>query len=309
VLTDPDSLKEEGYEGRFTSADAGEFLRDKFPLLRDLIGRRLSTNELGNSLKSTIGIPTWAKFISFLERYWEYVPVREYKKDADLINAQCLILLEKKVKLGQESERAALQTKIERLTIERKKIELKIRASEIAQGLEEEIAAQMKKTKAEVPNIRKSAKDRVGWVVELAGAALVQFPDNGFGKRDWTRYGVWLTPSYRFPKHFELIAVGRLIREAKRTTDKNVFDVGSRLLWLHRDLGISGELVWRNKGTPQGNATTSYTFKAEYRIAESTFLTASFGKNFNKTDSGDDPLLALFGINFGFGKKKMIKLE
>lgn len=181
-------------------------------------------------------------------------------------------------------------------------------------ALRSDDAAELEKLKALALEIQQLDKKRVGWLLELAGAVVVNFPGDAFEKRDVARWGVWITPAYRFESPLlDFIVVGRYIRDEKKAEgEKDLYDVGGRLLWqLNKDLGFSAEAVRRFNATPEDNASNRISVNFEYLLAEGLYLTASFGKDFNQTDKEEeeDTLVVLFGINFGLGEKPSLKLK
>jgi len=157
---------------------------------------------------------------------------------------------------------------------------------------------------------------RVGLIVTLAAGKTWDFPDDDFSLRQSGRWGVWVTPTYRFractaggsecAAVMDAIAVVRALRDPGKETS---WDVGGRMVWQPtRELKLSGEVLRRWAGesttgpTPvvagDSNRTTAML---EYQIRKDLSLYASFGRDFEK-DTGQKPLVSLMGLNVGLGK-------
>ena len=104
--------------------------------------------------------------------------------------------------------------------------------------------------------------------------------------------------------------------------NQNALDVGGRLLWLHHDLGISGEVVHRNAFTVSdasvtpvaGQRTLTFTSSdravglVEYRAADQVYVTMSFGQDYKQLGVDRRPLVAIFGLQLLYGDKPAVKL-
>jgi hypothetical protein len=161
---------------------------------------------------------------------------------------------------------------------------------------------------------------RVGLIVTIAAGKTWDFPEDDFSLRQPGRWGVWVTPTYRFractasgaecTAVVDAIAVVRALRDPGKETS---WDVGGRMVWQPtRELKLSGEILrrWAGESTTgpapavagDSNRTTAML---EYQIRRDLSLYASFGRDFEK-DTGQKPLVSLMGLNIGLGKKPSV---
>jgi hypothetical protein len=161
--------------------------------------------------------------------------------------------------------------------------------------------------------------ERVGTFVEVAAAAAAAYPSSTFDDGRFSRLGVWGTVSYRLESpRLDVVGLLRFLRDL-RGPDQNALDLGGRLLWLNGDFTVSAELVSRTafdiSGTEQvGNslqrALTSSTRAVgilDYRAAEGIYVTMSFGRDYASLVTNRHPLVAIFGIQFLYGDKPLVK--
>ena len=176
---------------------------------------------------------------------------------------------------------------------------------------------------------------RVGWQIELAGAAVWSFPGDVFEGGKVSKWGAWLTPSYRFARRqdsfesrAELIAVFRYIDDRPlpatgsadamemMTPEEDAFDLGVRGVWnvndkmsvsfetVHRSVNDSGITREMMEAAESSNRTVGIF---EYQITDGSYLYASFGKDFAKAGRPAG-LVSVFGINIGLGDKPVVQL-
>jgi len=175
--------------------------------------------------------------------------------------------------------------------------------------------------------IQEMSRLRRGFSLEAASAAAVRFPSDSFEDGSLSRFGVWLTPSYQGLGNLtqlQALGVARLIYEDVSTLvpegtplDKDshsMLDLGGRLLFTTGAFSISGEGLWRKVlASPQdaGTGLDLYddTFRAsvlaEYEVNSAVKVYASFGRNYDAADAEVNTLIALVGINYGFGKQEL----
>lgn len=150
----------------------------------------------------------------------------------------------------------------------------------------------------------------MGWMIEAAGAIVATFPDESFGRGKVTRFGIWVTPTYRMEKpFFDFLGVARFIHDKENSQENNVFDIGGRILWQHKEFALSIESVERfiQNDSAQNNNTTRVCGVLEYRLEDNIYLTASFGKNYNANTGGRGNLISLLGITFNFGQTPSLR--
>jgi len=177
--------------------------------------------------------------------------------------------------------------------------------------------------RARAVNLRIQAldKDRVGWMVSLATAQVIDFPDDRFQDREIARWGFWVTPAYRVlvctagesgecQSTVDLIAVGRYVADRRGDLHDSAWDVGGRLLWQPtKEFAVSAELL-RRGGTDAtgGEGSNRSVGVLEYRLRDDIVLFGSFGRDFEPPEGGRT-LVSLLGLHFGFGRKPVIDLS
>jgi hypothetical protein len=159
---------------------------------------------------------------------------------------------------------------------------------------------------------------RLGLIITLAAGKTWNFPSDDFSQRQSGRWGVWLTPAYRFracaasasecTAVLDAVAVVRALGEPDQDLS---WDVGGRLVWQPtREFTLSGEILRRWSGDSTTAAVAAEdsnrtTAMVEYRILKELSLYASFGRDFEK-ETGQQPLVSLFGLNVGLGKSPRV---
>ncbi len=172
-------------------------------------------------------------------------------------------------------------------------------------------------------NIRKLSKEisdltvqQVGFTLELAGGAAWVFPDQKFDEKQLQRWGVWLTPAYRWDNtdgepRWDILGVARYLRE-ERGTKGDTFDYGSRLIWHpNGQTALSAEYVRRirdNSNSEGEEDTNRLVAFLEHQIGDSMYLFASYGEDFAE-GTDDNALVSTFGIKFGLGRTPRILPE
>ena len=154
------------------------------------------------------------------------------------------------------------------------------------------------KLKKEALAFQKENKKRVGFVLALAGAVAWRFPQDSVKNGEFSRIGVWLTPTFSGEK-LDLITVLRYIRDHQ--AKKNYEDLGLRLLYKTGAFGISIEGIYRIRS---GDDTRRYSLNLEFKFADGIFMTGSYGRDFEGNRfGGKGDLITLLGLNIGFGSK------
>lgn len=153
-------------------------------------------------------------------------------------------------------------------------------------------------------------QDLVGWTVDLALASAWAFPTPAFESGRNTSWGAWTTVGYRWEKpDFQLLLLGRFINNAQ-AEDQNVFDGGLRWIWDLDRLDLSIEGVRRIAlDIQQDPDVTNISLRSsgrliggvEYRITDTAYLYASFGKDHKPAGEARHPLLAIAGLSLDFG--------
>jgi hypothetical protein len=155
-------------------------------------------------------------------------------------------------------------------------------------------------------------KDRVGWQLKFASGATYDLPNDDWDDSELTRYGGWLTASYHSPDvdsvmhQLTFLALGRYIYEDINGQDDNIFDTGASILWKSREMpvSLSAEYIHRFSENDDQDRLVSVL---EYIVNETNSVFVSYGKTFESDFEGDDNLVAILGVNFGWGKGPIIK--
>ena len=173
--------------------------------------------------------------------------------------------------------------------------------------------------KAKALEIQALDTERLGLIVSLAAGKVWDFPLDDVAQSQPGRWGVWLTPSYRFractsdgdscSASLDAVAVLRALRDPGKDT---AWDAGGRLLWQPtKELTVSGEVLHRWGGdsdTAAGTDSNRTTGMLEYEIRKDLSVYATFGKDFEK-ETGRKPLVTLLGLNVGLGKSPTVKAK
>ena len=160
--------------------------------------------------------------------------------------------------------------------------------------------------------MQKADQARRGFALSIAGASAWTVPDSAFSDGKLSRWGAWVTPSYRpGSASVELIAVVRFAHRPDAGGD-SLIDVGGRVTQATGDLNWSGEYIERIDRASGASSVKSERVAAviEYRLRDDAYFSASFGKDFADPTNGTPKggLLATLGLSLGFGEKPTIKL-
>jgi hypothetical protein len=158
--------------------------------------------------------------------------------------------------------------------------------------------------------IQRVSRDPDGFVLEVASAAIGDFPNDVFEVGRIDRVGIWMTPGLRLRNSdLEIFGVARYIHE-KRGSGADMIDAGARLGWVGSRFAVAGEAVQRYASI-DGDSESRYRFTGsiEARLGESLLASFTFGKGFEPSEadpSGRDRIVATLGISFGAGPRPAI---
>lgn len=165
--------------------------------------------------------------------------------------------------------------------------------------------------KEKANEIAKYNKNRVGWQLEFASAITYELPENDWDKSDFSRFGSWLTGSYKSTEkdsvlhQFSFLSIGRYIHEDKEDENDDIFDLGASIVWNSNELPLSLSLEYLHRFTDEDDERLVGIL--EYIVNDTYSIFASYGKTFDGDFKGDEDLFAIFGINFGWGKGPIVK--
>lgn len=147
---------------------------------------------------------------------------------------------------------------------------------------------------------------RVGWQLDFALASALDFEDDSFDDAEFSRFGTWLTASYRPTSNNEVSAVtflgvARYLYDDFDDAGDSLVDLGGRVIWnpVSNPLSLSLEYL-RRFGDDGDDRIVGI---AQYKFDETYSIFASFGKTFEEDFTGNDDLVAFLGLNIGLGKK------
>lgn len=153
--------------------------------------------------------------------------------------------------------------------------------------------------------------ERVGLLVDLAGALALDFPgdvaDSGFV----SRAGIWVAPAYR-PRDgsMEILMLARYVLDRRAGTDLNQFDIGARSIIHIGVLAGSLEFIEHAGDDLPNGEPPSYRLAAnlEYRVGASSAVSFTFGRDDRPEDGTDAGLVARLTLNLGFGQIPLLQI-
>jgi hypothetical protein len=155
----------------------------------------------------------------------------------------------------------------------------------------------------------------VGFTLQVAMGASGGFPNDTFELGRLRRSGVWISPSYRFPRQFELIGVMRWMHDRLdpgEVASATSFDAGARLRWRASTVvALSAEGVRRrgSGGTHASQTSSRFGGVVEFRASDSWFVFYSLGKDFAAAKAPHSRLLSIIGVSAGFGSKAVVDVK
>lgn len=169
-----------------------------------------------------------------------------------------------------------------------------------------------------VKEFRKANTDRIGFIVEVAAATTGKYQNNNWNSNIPWKQGYWLTTRLPFEDlsndkdpQYDILAIYRSINDQELKQTQN--DYGGKLLFHFGKINIGGEYLWRNyQNSSTANATERYDLIIEYKLDEDFYLTGSIGKDFDSnplTLTNNPNMIAIFGINWGFGNSPSLDLS
>lgn len=154
------------------------------------------------------------------------------------------------------------------------------------------------------------------WSVEFASAVTYDFFDDDFTEAEFSRAGTWVNVAYNPQKFYKtsgekdterpkpvnqlgFLVSARYIYDEIEEND-HLFDLGGRMIWEHPTFGVkfSGEYMQRfGDGSDE-----RIVAMLEYPVNDTYSVFASYGKTFENDFIGDDDLVAILGVNIGWGQ-------
>ena len=179
---------------------------------------------------------------------------------------------------------------------------------------EERLRSELRRTALQIQALD---TQRVGPLLAVAGAAAWTVPEDDSSNASMSRWGLWLTPGYRMvtcatgendepcTASVDALGVVRYIDDRSTVEAEPFWELGARVVWQPVEaLAVSGE--WLGRAGSDADAGTRLVGVAEYRITESVYLYASFGRDFAEPGTRRN-LVSTIGLTFGFGNKPIIQ--
>lgn len=158
---------------------------------------------------------------------------------------------------------------------------------------------------------------RVGLQIDVAAAAVCDFPDDDFRARRLNKSGAWLTAAYRseegsFLDALTAIGVVRYVHTKASPRSVSSIDAGVSLVWINSNpkvpVSIAGEYVRRfsNAGQPDDER---FTLTVEYRASETYSIVAGFGEAFDEDFDGESAVISSVGVRLSLGRGPVVKIH
>lgn len=171
-------------------------------------------------------------------------------------------------------------------------------------------------------------KQRQGLSIDIAFAALLNFPTNNFDFSISPRQSIWITPTYQFNKDFRFLKLMGVLRFEWYNTDyykkyfpsskfyQNNTDYGISVLLEFEKFSLQFELVGRSNNSEIDAGTDSngrklYTKDQSsdiqyigtfcYHLSDDIALNYSVGNRFKPEVNPNNTIVSLLSLNFGFG--------
>jgi len=152
--------------------------------------------------------------------------------------------------------------------------------------------------------------------LDAAYAFSNAYPNNTVKEERFHRSGFWMSAvlsteaTSKKDDNLDFILFGRIFRDNFLLDTTNLIfgkvqakDLGLRVLYQYDRFSISFEHVSRHYSQSHLNSKRNVGI-LQYRVGENTYVYGTFGKNFGLTNN----LLAIFGLNLGFGES-LVKLQ
>jgi len=160
--------------------------------------------------------------------------------------------------------------------------------------------------------------------LDVAAAGSMTLKDNSIDNRHHHRSGVWTTMELNIPltstkdvekmiknkNYLSIYGKARYIQEDSTTnyktfTSHKLLDFGGRVEFEFDRFSISFESLHRINRTDEKLNTNRNVGIIQYKLRDDLYILGSFGKNFGTVNN----VVALFGLNWGFGKQSLIEKE
>lgn len=198
-------------------------------------------------------------------------------------------------------------------------------SADFAKCFEKEVGEALKKD-VDLAKLEKRLENilaiKPSFQLDVAFAGSRTFKDNSIDNNHHHRSGVWTTMELNFPltdtkdiekiienkNYLSIYGKARYIQEDSTTNYKSftrhkLLDFGGRFEFELDRFSISFESLHRINQTDKKLNTNRNVGIIQYKLRDDLYLTGSFGKNFGSVNN----IVALFGLNWGFGKQSLIE--
>lgn len=175
--------------------------------------------------------------------------------------------------------------------------------------------------KRNLQNIDAALKSTYGWRIEIASAAVLQFPTGSINHSYLPKWGTWLTSTWQ-PKNssWEFGGLVRIITNPSESRNIRNIDTGLKCSWIGNRFDVKGEWIYRTQkelleqvtnfdGSVEKRTISRSDYKLairlDYRITDQILISYSFGQNFDVNAQFDSNVINLVGLNFGFNQAKI----
>ncbi len=179
------------------------------------------------------------------------------------------------------------------------------RQQEIKNEVEKEIREEYTSEFARISGlVSRLQMRRVGWKLELAGGAAMDFPERTFDNSNWSKLGIWTTFGYE-QTHWGMLGLVRILGD-QRNDDFSSIDIGSRFIIDNiRLMSISVESVYRTfYASDKMDDTWRLAFMLDYPLGKNKSLSLVFGRDFEGSRSGN--LISLINVVISLGSDRPI---
>lgn len=155
-----------------------------------------------------------------------------------------------------------------------------------------------------------------GFVWDVAGGAVLDFPTNNFDYSLGGRSGLWTTLGYEGEKGLSLLGLGRVLYTPNLaftntsgvldTANVANYDFGGRVLYEHpgKSFSLSAEGIYRGSFGDVYDPVYRFTFNVGYEIYRNMKLTFMFGRDYDGAITREGNVISALQLLMGFGSKK-----
>jgi hypothetical protein len=236
------------------------------------------------------------------------------KEKLEPLKAELADLRKQRAALGPAMVKVVNESGIaQNLAVEKQFEILVARYDQAQRAREAKRAADLKKTALAIQELD---AQRVGPLLAVASAFAWDVPTGQTELTTLAKVGFWATPGYRIVRcsgegaaqecstAIDLLGVVRYVDNRRAGGGGETWEGGARFIWQARTkLAVSAEWLGRSGDGDPGKRLVGV---AEYAVNDSTFLYASFGRDFEEGGVRRN-LVSTIGLTFGLGKRPIIE--